>query len=84
MYLGMQSNTYITGNNLIPISVPLCGCKLKVASFPDSTSRMFGRWSLGTRLVNRKDGVIMMSLGLYSSVWMRLIIIGIQVVKGLT
>ena len=59
MYLGMQSNTHITGNNLIPISVPLCGCKLKVASFPDSTSRMFGRWSLGTRPVNRKDGVIM-------------------------
>ena len=30
-----------------------------------------------------KDGVIMMSL-LYSNVWLKLIIIGIQVVKGLT
>ena len=26
MYLVMQRNTHITGNNLIPISVPLCGC----------------------------------------------------------
>ena len=26
MYLGMQRNTHITGNNLIPISVPICGC----------------------------------------------------------
>ena len=31
-----------------------------------------------------KDGVMMMSLGLYSNVWLRLIITGIQVVKGLT
>ena len=31
-----------------------------------------------------KDGVMMMSLGLYSNVWLRLIIIGIHVVKGLT
>ena len=27
----------------------------KVAPFPDSTSRMFGRWSLGTRLVYSDD-----------------------------
>ena len=26
IYLGMQRNTHITGNNLIPISVPICGC----------------------------------------------------------
>ena len=30
------------------------------------------------------DDVIMMSLGLYSNVWLGLIIIGTQVVEGLT
>ena len=24
--IGMQRNTHIAGNNLIPISVPICGC----------------------------------------------------------